>query len=132
MSFATRLKEARENKNLTQKKLAELVGVRNTAISNYEKAVSFPNIDILYKIFDILQIEPNFFFQDDIQNLALTSSYNLTDIQSPSEVDPDMFILHMYKQLDTEDKAEIRGEMKQMLKADKYSDNEKDTKLKHA
>lgn len=43
-----------------------------------------------------------------------------------------MFVLHMYKQLDTEDKAEIRGEMKQMLKADKYNDKKKETELKHA
>lgn len=78
MSFATRLKEARESKKLTQKKLADLVGVTNGAISNYEKNVSFPNIDILYKIFDILQIEPNFFFQDDI-------NYTQKDIFTTSE-----------------------------------------------
>lgn len=41
-------------------------------------------------------------------------------------------LLELYDKLDTEDKAEIRGEMKQMLKADKYSDREKDTGLKHA
>lgn len=66
MGFASRLKEARENKGLTQKELARLAGVRNTAISNYEKGNSFPNVDILYKIFDALQVEPNFFFQDEI------------------------------------------------------------------
>ena len=101
MSFATRLKEARKNKQLTQKQLGELVGVGNTAISNYEKSVTFPNLDILYKIFDILQTEPNFFFQDEI-----------TDTGSSLEFD---------SKLDNEDKAEIRGEMRQMLKADKYS-----------
>ena len=30
-------------------------------------------------------------------------------------------VLHMYSQLDNNDKAEIRGEMKHMLKADKYA-----------
>lgn len=110
MSFATRLKEARKNKQLTQKQLGELVGVGNTAISNYEKSVTFPNLDILYKIFDILQTEPNFFFQDEI-----------TDTGSSLEFDSNQLILDMYNKLDNEDKAEIRGEMRQMLKADKYS-----------
>lgn len=41
-------------------------------------------------------------------------------IETFSSSDPDMSILHIYKKLDAEDKAEIRGEMKQMLKADKY------------
>lgn len=75
MSFATRLREARKSKELTQQQLAELVGVGHTAISNYEKAITFPNTDILYKIFDVLQIEPNFFFQDDIN---YTTDENLT------------------------------------------------------
>ena len=78
--------------------------------ANYEKSVNFPNLDILYKIFDILQTEPNFFFQDEI-----------TDTGSSLEFDSNQLILDMYNKLDNEDKAEIRGEMRQMLKADKYS-----------
>ena len=39
----------------------------------------------------------------------------------PVKNDPDLFILDMYKKLDIEDKAEIRGTIKQMLKADKYT-----------
>ena len=66
MSFADRLKQARLEKGLTQQQLATLVNVKNTAISNYEKNQSFPNIDILYRIFDVLEIEPNFLFQDEI------------------------------------------------------------------
>lgn len=78
MSFATRLREARKSKNLTQKELADLIGISHGAISNYEKDVSFPNVDILYKIFNILKTEPNFFFQDDI-------NYTTDENLSPKE-----------------------------------------------
>lgn len=66
MSFANRMREIRELRGLTQKDLATKIGVGNTAISNYEKGTSFPNTDILYKIFDALDIDPNFLFQDDV------------------------------------------------------------------
>lgn len=64
MSFGERLKEARINKGFTQKQLSLSLNITNTAISNYEKDISFPNTDILYKIFDILGCDPNFLFQD--------------------------------------------------------------------
>lgn len=66
MSFANRMREIRELRGITQKDLATKIGVGNTAISNYEKGISFPNTDILYKIFDALDIDPNFLFQDDV------------------------------------------------------------------
>lgn len=38
----------------------------------------------------------------------------------------EILLLDMYDQLDDNDKAEIRGEMKQMLKAEKYNDIQKE------
>lgn len=75
MSFATRLKEAREKLGINQSELAKKVGVGNTAICNYEKGTSFPNVDFLYKLFEALDVEPNYLFQDDIpiQKMSLTS-----------------------------------------------------------
>ena len=59
MSFATRLRQAREQSGLTQQDLAEKLGVTKSAIGNYENGVSSPKWDVLLKIFDILQVEPN-------------------------------------------------------------------------
>ena len=64
MSFATRLRQAREQSGLTQQDLAEKLGVTKSAIGNYENGVSSPKWDVLLKIFDILQVEPNFLYQD--------------------------------------------------------------------
>ena len=64
MSFASRLRQAREQSGLTQQDLAEKLGVTKSAIGNYENGVSSPKWDILLKIFDVLQVDPNFLYQD--------------------------------------------------------------------
>ena len=64
MSFADRLKEARVSAALSQKELGDIVGVTGNAISNYEKGTSSPNDKTLLRLFDALNVEPNFLFQD--------------------------------------------------------------------
>ena len=64
MSFASRLRQAREQSGLTQQDLAEKLGVTKSAIGNYENGVSSPKWDVLLKIFDVLQVEPKFLYQD--------------------------------------------------------------------
>ena len=70
MSFGRRLKERREAANLTQKDLGVLLGVSGNAIGNYEKGISSPNADALYKVFDILHCDANYLFQDEMQALS--------------------------------------------------------------
>lgn len=62
--FAQRLKEIREKRGLTQKELAEKLNITKSAVGNYELGISSPKEEILLKIFDILQVEPNYLFQD--------------------------------------------------------------------
>lgn len=47
--FAERLKELREEKYLSQNKLAGLLSVRNTDISKYERGAQIPSIETLIK-----------------------------------------------------------------------------------
>ena len=81
MSFTTRLRQAREQSGLTQQDLAEKLGVTKSAIGNYENGVSSPKWDVLLKIFDILQVEPNFLYQDSF-SLDVSESRSLTPQQS--------------------------------------------------
>ena len=80
MSFATRLRQAREQSGLTQQDLAEKLGVTKSAIGNYENGVSSPKWDVLLKIFDILQVEPNFLYQDSF-SLDVSESRSLSPQQ---------------------------------------------------
>ena len=54
MSMGSRILEARTRKGLTQEALAEKIGVTKGAVANYENSVSFPKIDILFKLFGVL------------------------------------------------------------------------------
>ena len=74
MSFKDRLKEARLAKGLKQTELSLKIGLSKNAVSNYEAGNSFPNIDTLYKIFETLDVDPNFLFQDDVKFHNVTLS----------------------------------------------------------
>lgn len=50
MSFASRLRQAREQSGFTQQDLAEKLGVTKSAVGNYENGVSSPKWDVLLKI----------------------------------------------------------------------------------
>ena len=81
MSFASRLKQAREDANFTQQELANALGITKSAVGNYENGVSSPKWDILLKIFDVLHVEPNFLYQDSFSPESNTTT-NLTSQQS--------------------------------------------------
>lgn len=68
MSFSNRIKAARESKNLSQEALANMLDVTDGTISSYEKGTSFPRWDKIIKLCDILDIDPNYMFWDDLPN----------------------------------------------------------------
>lgn len=50
VDFGQKLKQLRKQKSLTQKQLAELIGVQNSVISFYELGDRFPSPEILIRI----------------------------------------------------------------------------------
>lgn len=48
-----RIKDGRKSKGLSQNELGDLLGIRNTQISNYEKGTSVPPSDTLSMLADI-------------------------------------------------------------------------------
>lgn len=69
MGIGKRIKEAREQANLTQEELANLIGVTSSAITNYEKETSHPKEPILYALIDALNVSPNYLFQDCVSTI---------------------------------------------------------------
>lgn len=90
MSFGSRLKERREALGITQPQLAELLGVSKGAVGNYETDLNSPRATILYKVFDILQCDANYLFQDETQALY-------QDTATPEEFEK---IIKKYRALD--------------------------------
>ncbi|MCH4886719.1 helix-turn-helix domain-containing protein [Acidaminobacter sp. JC074] len=56
VTFGNNLKQLRKRNKLSQKQLAELIGVGQTTIANYENDSRFPNQIILNKLVDALNI----------------------------------------------------------------------------
>lgn len=66
MSIGKRIKEARESKGLTQRELANRVGITAGAIGNYENGTSSPKETIMFALLDVLNVDANYLFQDDM------------------------------------------------------------------
>ena len=81
MSFASRLRQTREQAGLTQLELAEKLGVTKSAVGNYENGVSSPKWDVLVRIFDVLHVEPNFLYQDSFSP-PVSDSVHLSPAQT--------------------------------------------------
>ena len=64
MSFGERIKLRRSELQLTRAELAERLGVSPSAVSNYENGLSFPKEDVMLRLFDCLETEPNALFRD--------------------------------------------------------------------
>ncbi len=67
MSFGERMRRRREELGLSRPQLAALLGLSPSAISNYETEVSFPKEEVILRLFDCLQTDPNFLFQDSFR-----------------------------------------------------------------
>lgn len=127
--IGSRLKALRLARKLTQKVVAEAIGVQRTTYSQYEKGSNGPTrrLKELAEFFNVSidyilckEKEPN---GTGSSNNTLTLTKILNFIEMNYGVDA-VTAFEAYCQLDDIDRAEIRGEIKHMLKADKYLEKE--------
>ncbi|GEM_PF-1033926 len=71
--FPERLKTARENKNISQRKLGMTLGLSDKAISAYESGRTYPPLDTLLKIAKELDKPIGYFLQEDTKEASLIS-----------------------------------------------------------
>lgn len=102
--LGAKLQQLRKQNNLTQKDVYEMLGVSQSTFSSWEVGKSEPDAMTFLRLCDIYKVD----------NILL--EFAGTSVKKEKDVDYEMF-----QRLDEIDKAEIRGEMRQMLKADKYS-----------
>ena len=57
--IGSRIRKYREEKNLSQKQLAEKIGVSNSRVSNWEQGLNRPDADILAAICVALDVSPS-------------------------------------------------------------------------
>lgn len=57
--IGSRIRRYREERGLSQKQLAELIGVKNSRVSNWEQGLNRPDADILAALCRVLQVSPS-------------------------------------------------------------------------
>ncbi len=57
--IGSRIRKYRENRGLNQKKFAEMIGVSNSRVSNWEQGINRPDADILADICRVLNVSPS-------------------------------------------------------------------------
>ena len=74
MKFKQKLRLMREKAGISQRKLAEIVGVTRGSIANYEGGVSYPkNREIYARLAEFFDVDTNYFLTEDEMFLAATS-----------------------------------------------------------
>lgn len=74
MGIGKRIREARRNRGLSRKELADILGVTVSSVGNYETDISFPKVPVLFALFDALQIDANYLFQDALDTQGKVSA----------------------------------------------------------
>lgn len=64
--FATRLKEIRNEANLSRNEVAEKLGVALSTYGNWEQGRRSPNVDDIYKLLKVFEIDANELFDTNL------------------------------------------------------------------
>lgn len=122
--FGERLKWLRDEVHLSQKALAENLGMPQQTYQGYESGIRKVTLQLLKQFAEFFDVSIDFLAGRTNDRKLHTSDelYEKFDrIEEPKLSEEDESALNLYRQLDSNDKAEIRGEMKHMLKDEKYS-----------
>ncbi len=88
LTFGEKIKEARKQKNLTQKQLADLIGAAHNSISDWENNKNKPDPDTIELLCGVLKITPNYLLastEDDFspKEKLLIKKYRFISAHSP-------------------------------------------------
>jgi transcriptional regulator with XRE-family HTH domain len=73
MSLASRLKQVRKDKELSQQQLANLSSVHISNIGRYERGDAQPSAEVLNRIAGVLEVSPDFLINGTIEDKAESS-----------------------------------------------------------
>ena len=86
MTFGERLKNLRTGRKMSQKYLAERIGIAKSAISFYESGDRFPSFEVLIKIARIFNVTTDYLLGIERTRIIDVSDLSDYDIAVVSEV----------------------------------------------
>lgn len=95
VEFGQKLRSLRKQKNLTQKQLADMIGVQNSIISFYELGDRIPSPEIIIKLAATLQVS-----SDYLLGLEKKESVDISRLEEPDK----SLIRTLVYRLETKDK----------------------------
>lgn len=79
MIFSERLKTLRKEKKLTQKELAEQIGIKQNSYSDWETGKNEPSLENLIKLADLLEVSIDWLFGREQMKVKKRSPAQLLD-----------------------------------------------------
>lgn len=102
MALGEKLKTARKAKNLTQRQLADIVGVKHNSVCDWEKGKSRPDPDMIELLCGTLEVTPTYL-------VGSKSDDEYAEIIGKLMSEPGLLdMIDDYKSLSLEDKKAIR------------------------
>ncbi len=80
MIFSERLKTLRTTNRLSQRELADRIGVGKSQISYYENGERFPSVDVLIKLSDVFRVTTDYLLGISREKIINLSDLNDEDI----------------------------------------------------
>lgn len=87
MNFSQKLKRLRQEKNWSQEKLAEEIGVKRLAVSKYESGQSKPSAETLQKISEVFGVSIDYLLAEDSKKLTEKEIKDKTLLEYVSEIE---------------------------------------------
>lgn len=73
MNMGKKLKTLRNEKKLTQKQVADRIGLAISAVSSYESGMRYPSYDVLVKLANIFHVSTDYLIgMTDTRNIDVT------------------------------------------------------------
>lgn len=81
VKFGERLRELRKQKNLTQRQLADLIGVKNSIISFYEVGDRIPSPEVIIKLASALHVSADYLLGIEKEESIIITGLDENDIR---------------------------------------------------
>ncbi|MCP4133116.1 MAG: helix-turn-helix transcriptional regulator [bacterium] len=111
MPLSDKIRLLRKERNLTQEKLGDLVGVHTVHIGKYETGKSSPSSETLKNLASVFEVSIDYLMFDDAKNMASTK---ITDQR----------LLYLFEEIDSfpaEEKEHIKYILEAIVRDRKYS-----------
>lgn len=85
-TYSERIKELRKNKHLSQLDLADKLGVNKVTVSQYERGVRRPNIDVVSALCDIFNVSTDYLLGEDDVTVRFVNGEGLKKLDAVQRI----------------------------------------------